>query len=94
MLLRALRNRVIHQSANQAGSLAFSWLPAMFPLLVLVSASAGHFGQPGEAAALVERVPWQLGGRGGDTLYISATTLIFGAEIDGALRETGRGVSA
>jgi membrane protein len=56
VILRAIRNYVMHQSANQAGSLAFSWLLAMFPLLVLVSASAGYFGQPGEAAALVDRV--------------------------------------
>ena len=56
VVLRAIRNYVMHQSANQAGSLAFSWLLAMFPLLVLVSASAGYFGQPGEAAALVDRV--------------------------------------
>lgn len=54
--LRAIRNYVMHQSANQAGSLAFSWVLAMFPLLVLASASAGYFGQPGEAAALVDRV--------------------------------------
>lgn len=56
VMLLAIRNYVMHQSANQAGSLAFSWLLAMFPLLVLVSASAGYFGQPGEAAALVDRV--------------------------------------
>jgi membrane protein len=56
VMLLAIRNYVMHQSANQAGSLAFSWLLAMFPLLVLVSASAGFFGQPGQAAALVERV--------------------------------------
>ena len=56
VIVLAIRNYVLHQSANQAGSLAFSWLLAMFPLLILVSASAGFFGQPGEAAALVERV--------------------------------------
>src|SRR5688572_10296347 len=56
VMLRAIHNYVMHQSANQAGSLAFSWLLAMFPLLVLASASAGFFGQPGEAAALVDRV--------------------------------------
>ncbi|MEJ5991321.1 YihY/virulence factor BrkB family protein [Ramlibacter sp. PS3R-8] len=56
VMLLAVHNYVMHQSANQAGSLAFSWLLAMFPLLVLVSASAGYFGQPGEAAALVHRV--------------------------------------
>jgi membrane protein len=56
VMLLAIRNYVMHQSANQAGSLAFSWLLAMFPLLVLVSASAGFVGQPGEAAALVDRL--------------------------------------
>jgi membrane protein len=56
VMLLAMRNYILHQSANQAGSLAFSWLLAMFPLLILVSASAGYFGRPGEAAALVERV--------------------------------------
>lgn len=56
VMLLAVRNYVTHQSANQAGSLAFSWLLAMFPLLVLVSASAAFFGKPGEAAALVERL--------------------------------------
>jgi uncharacterized BrkB/YihY/UPF0761 family membrane protein len=55
-VLLAIRNYVMHQSANQAGSLAFSWVLAMFPLLILVSASAGYVGQPGDAAALVERV--------------------------------------
>jgi len=56
VMLLAIGNYVMHQSANQAGSLAFSWLLAMFPLLILVSASAGFIGQPGEAAALVDRV--------------------------------------
>ena len=56
VMLLAIRNYVLHQSANQAGSLAFSWLLAMFPLLVLVSASAGYVGHPGQAAALVDRV--------------------------------------
>jgi membrane protein len=56
VLLPAIRNYIVHQSANQAGSLAFSWVLAMFPLLILVSASAGYVGKPGEAAALIERV--------------------------------------
>ena len=56
VMLLGIRNYVMHQSANQAGSLAFSWLLAMFPLLVLVSASAAFVGQPGEAAALVGRL--------------------------------------
>ena len=56
VLLLAMRNYVMHQSANQAGSLAFSSVLAMFPLLILLSASAGFVGRPGEAAALAERV--------------------------------------
>ncbi len=56
VMLLAIRNYVMHQSANQAGSLAFSSVLAMFPLLVLLSASAGFFGQPGDAAALADRV--------------------------------------
>lgn len=55
-MLLAIRNYVMHQSANQAGSLAFSSVLAMFPLLILMSASAGYIGQPGEAAALAGRV--------------------------------------
>ncbi|KQO26375.1 hypothetical protein ASF11_01305 [Acidovorax sp. Leaf76] len=56
VLLVAVRNYVLHQSANQAGSLAFSAVLAMFPLLLLLSAAAGFVGQPGDAAALAERV--------------------------------------
>jgi membrane protein len=56
VILLAIRNYVMHQSANQAGSLAFSSVLAMFPLLILLSASAGFVGQPGAAAALAERV--------------------------------------
>jgi len=52
----AVRNYVLHQSANQAGSLAFSAVLAMFPLLLLLSAAAAYMGQPGDAAALAERV--------------------------------------
>lgn len=52
----AIRNYIRHQSANQAGSLAFSWLLAMFPLLILLSSSAAYIGQPGDAAALVSRI--------------------------------------
>jgi len=44
------------REANQAGSLAFSAVLAMFPLLLLLSAAAGFVGQPGDAAALAERV--------------------------------------
>jgi membrane protein len=56
VMLLAIRNYVMHQSANQAGSLAFSSVLAMFPLLIFMSASAGFIGQPGEAAALANRV--------------------------------------
>ncbi|MBO9513526.1 MAG: YihY/virulence factor BrkB family protein [Variovorax sp.] len=56
VVLQAMRNYIRHQSANQAGSLAFSWLLALFPLLLLLSATAGFVGRPGEAAALVDRV--------------------------------------
>lgn len=56
VMLLAIRNYVLHQSANQAGSLAFSWVLAIFPLLILLSASAGFVGQPGDAAALAYRV--------------------------------------
>jgi membrane protein len=56
VMLLAIRNYVMHQSANQAGSLAFSSVLAMFPLLILVSASAGFVGKPGDAAALADRV--------------------------------------
>lgn len=56
VLVRAVRNYILHQSANQAGSLAFSSVLAVFPLLLLLSAAAGFLGQPGDAAALVGRV--------------------------------------
>ncbi|MDO9434390.1 YihY/virulence factor BrkB family protein [Hydrogenophaga sp.] len=56
VIVLAIRNYILHQSANQAGSLAFSSVLAMFPLLLLLSASAGYVGQPGDAAALAERV--------------------------------------
>jgi membrane protein len=55
-VLLAIRNYVLHQSANQAGSLAFSWVLAIFPLLVLLSSAAAFLGQPGQAAALAARV--------------------------------------
>lgn len=56
VVLLAIHNYVMHQSANQAGSLAFSWVLAMFPLLVLLSSAAAFAGQPGDAAALAYRV--------------------------------------
>lgn len=56
ILVTAAQNYIFHQSANQAGSLAFSSVLAMFPLLLLLSAAAGFIGQPGDAAALAGRV--------------------------------------
>jgi membrane protein len=56
VVLLAIRNYILHQSGNQAGSLAFSSVLAMFPLLILVSAAASYIGQPGDAAQLAERV--------------------------------------
>jgi len=56
VLVFAVRNYVLHQSANQAGSMAFSSVLAMFPLLILLSATAAYIGQPGDAAALAQRV--------------------------------------
>lgn len=56
VILLAIHNYILHQSANQAGSLAFSWVLAVFPLLILLSAAAGFLGQPGDAAALADRV--------------------------------------
>jgi membrane protein len=56
VVLLAIRNYILHQSGNQAGSLAFSAVLAMFPLLILLSAAAGFAGQPGDAAALASRV--------------------------------------
>ncbi|HEY9239837.1 MAG TPA: hypothetical protein VIP10_13430, partial [Burkholderiaceae bacterium] len=48
----AVRNYVMHQGANQAGSVAFSFLIAMFPLLVLAASLAAFVGRPGDAAEL------------------------------------------
>lgn len=56
VLLRAIRNYVLHQSGNQAGSMAFSTVLSMFPLLLLLSAAASYIGEPGDAAALARRV--------------------------------------
>ncbi|HYI30745.1 MAG TPA: YihY/virulence factor BrkB family protein [Bradyrhizobium sp.] len=56
VVVLALKGYIVHQSANQAGSVAFSTILAMFPLLILVSAAAGFLGKPGDAAALAARV--------------------------------------
>jgi membrane protein len=56
VILRAIENFILHQSASQARSLAFSTLLAMFPLLILLSAAAGFVGHSGDAAALAARL--------------------------------------
>ena len=56
VLVQAVRNYIAHQSANQAGSVAFSSVLALFPLLVCLSAAAGFIGDPGSAAALAARI--------------------------------------
>lgn len=54
--LRAAQNYIRHQSANQAGSVAFSMLLSMFPLLLFLAAAAAYIGKPGTAATLVQRL--------------------------------------
>lgn len=56
ILIQAVVNYVRHQSANQAASIAFSTLLAMFPLVLLLATLASYIGHPGDAAALVNRV--------------------------------------
>ncbi len=56
VLARAIVNYIRHQSGNQAGSVAFSWVLAMFPLLLFLSTAAAFIGEPGAAAALASRV--------------------------------------
>lgn len=53
---QAVANYIFHQSANQAGSLAFSITLAMFPMLILLSSVAGYIGEPGDAASLARRL--------------------------------------
>jgi membrane protein len=56
LVVEAVQNYIRHQSANQAGSVAFSSVLAMFPLLLFVAAAAGFVGRPGAAAELASRV--------------------------------------
>jgi len=56
LIVAAAANYIRHQSANQAGSVAFSSVLAMFPLLIFVSAAAAFVGQPGTAAELASRI--------------------------------------
>ena len=54
--LRAMQNYIKHQSANQAGSVAFSMLLSMFPLLLFLAAAAAYVGKPGTAAKLMQQL--------------------------------------
>lgn len=56
LAVRTVQGYIEHQSATQAGSIAFSMVLAMFPLLILVSASAAFLGQPVKAVQLATRV--------------------------------------
>jgi membrane protein len=56
VLVQAAQNYIGHQSANQAGSVAFSSVLAMFPLLLFLSAAAGFVGERGAAADHAKRV--------------------------------------
>ena len=56
IVVTTARNYIRHQSANQAGSVAFSFLIAMFPLLILAASAAGFIGHAGDAAALARQV--------------------------------------
>jgi membrane protein len=56
VLVDAVRNYIFHQSGTQAGSVAFSAVLAMFPLLIVLSAAAAYVGRPGAAAGLALRV--------------------------------------
>lgn len=56
LIIAAVRGYIAHQGANQAGSVAFSSVLAMFPLLILLAAAASFVGRPGDAAALIGRI--------------------------------------
>jgi membrane protein len=56
VLVEAAGNYIGHQSANQAGSVAFSSVLAMFPLLLFLSVAAGFVGEPGAAVQLADRI--------------------------------------
>jgi membrane protein len=56
VFVKAVQGYIGHQSANQAGSVAFSSVLAMFPLLLCLSAAAAFIGDPGSAASMASRV--------------------------------------
>lgn len=85
VLMRAVKGYIAHQSANQAGSVAFSSALAMFPLLAMVSAGAAYIGEPGTMSELVHRVLEYVPRAVGDTLRPA---------IDQVLAERNRAVLA
>ena len=56
VIVQAFVNYIRHQSANQAGSVAFSAVLSSFPLLLFLSAAAAYVGRPGAAGELARRV--------------------------------------
>lgn len=53
MLGRAILNYIRHESANQAGHVAFSAILALFPFLLLLSAAANLLGESGSVSGLI-----------------------------------------
>lgn len=54
VFLQAFINYVRHESANQAGHVAFSVVLAMFPFVLFLSKAASLLGEPGAAAELTK----------------------------------------
>ena len=52
VLWPAFINYIFHQSANQAGHVAFSGVLAVFPFVLFLSSAATFMGEPGAAVAL------------------------------------------
>ena len=52
VLWPAFVNYIFHQSANQAGHVAFSGVLAVFPFVLFLSSAATFMGEPGTAVAL------------------------------------------
>jgi hypothetical protein len=47
----AVRNHIVHQCASHAGSVSFSAVLSLFPLLLFLAAAAATLGEAGAAAA-------------------------------------------
>jgi membrane protein len=86
VIVAAAANYIRHQSANQAGSVAFSSVLAMFPLLIFVSAAAAElasrimdFAPPVVADALKPAIDQVLGQRSRALLTIGVLATIWTA---------------